>query len=207
MRKNELYVYTALSLAVLIPFPGRFAYGLILVLMLYLLSVLGILFKKLSSLFFEYGMHSVLVAVMLVVCTVFLRQILILISPLCAFVLGVSIYAPAFSAFILGNLYRKTGLSLVNSLKFSIAKCNGFSVFALVYFAIRDIFGYGTLTLPCPSGLNEVVVLHGGKLSFLGFFWASIPGAVVLLAIMTSAIAMIMKRNEIRRTSRGGSNA
>ena len=81
MKKNELYVYSALSLAVLIPLPGRFAYGIIVVLMLYFFTILGILFRKLSSMFFEYGLHSVLIVVMLISTSILIRQILILISP------------------------------------------------------------------------------------------------------------------------------
>ena len=53
MKKNELYVYTALSLATLVPVPGRLAYGIVIIVMLYLLSLLGILFKQFVCMFFE----------------------------------------------------------------------------------------------------------------------------------------------------------
>lgn len=202
MKKNELYVYTALSLAALVPVPGRLAYGIVIVIMLYLLCVLGILFRKLSSMFFEYGLHSVLIAVMLLSTSVLLRQILILISPYMAFVMGVTIFVPSLSAFVLGNLYRKSGLTTTETLWLSLGKCNAFSVFALFYFFIRDFLGYGTITFPCSSGLYEVQLLKDGTNLFLGFFWASLPGAIVLLSILTALIAAIMKKAEILGTSR-----
>ena len=34
MKKNELYVYTALSLATLVPVPGWLAYGIVIIVML-----------------------------------------------------------------------------------------------------------------------------------------------------------------------------
>ncbi|MDO4506802.1 MAG: hypothetical protein Q4B64_07615 [Spirochaetales bacterium] len=202
MKKNELYVYSALSLAALIPLPGRFAYGIIVILMLYFFTVLGILFRKLSSMFFEYGLHSVLIAVMLISTSILVRQILILISPFMAFVMGVNIYVPALTAFILGNLYRKTGLSLRDSLSLGLIKCNSFSVFAVVFFLIRDILGYGTITLPCSKGLFEILVVKNNPISFLGTFWCSLPGGITLLAVLLAIIAETMKRLEILGTSR-----
>ena len=112
MKKNELYVYTALSLATLVPVPGRLAYGIVIIVMLYLLSLLGILFKQFVSMFFEYGLRSVLIAAMLISTCLLVRQILIIISPITAFILGINIYVPALTAFILGNLYRHSGLKL-----------------------------------------------------------------------------------------------
>ena len=82
MKKNELYVYTALSLATLVPVPGRLAYGIVIIVMLYLLSLLGILFKQFVSMFFEYGLRSVLIAAMLISTCLLVRQILIIISPI-----------------------------------------------------------------------------------------------------------------------------
>lgn len=202
MKKNELYVYSALSLAVLIPLPGRFAYGIIIVLMLYIFTTLGILFRKLSSMFFEYGLHSVLIAVMLISTSVLLRQILIMVSPFMAFVMGVNVYVPALTAFILGNLYRKTGLNLKDSLKLGLLKCNAFSIFALVFFFIRDVFGYSTITFPCKNGLLEIFVFSRNSISFLGSFLASLPGGIVLLAILLALIASTMKKLEILATSR-----
>lgn len=202
MKKNELYVYTALSLATLLPVPGRFAYGFIIVIMLYLLSVLGILFRKASSIFFEYGLHSVLIAVMIISTSVLLRQILIIISPFTAFVLGITFYFPSVSAFILGNLYRKSGLSLTDSLKLALSKCNAFAVFALLFFFLRDFFGYGTVTLPGFSGLTCLFELKGGSLAFIGTFFSSLPGGIFLLAVMISLIAGALKNIEIVNTSR-----
>lgn len=201
MKKNELYVYTALSLATLVPVPGRLAYGIVIIVMLYLLSLLGILFKQFVSMFFEYGLRSVLIAAMLISTCLLVRQILIIISPITAFILGINIYVPALTAFILGNLYRHSGLKLSEMLNHSLGKCISFSIFALFFFIIREIISYGTISLPCASGLIEFQIINENSLSFMGFFWGSMPGAVVLLAIMIAVIASAMKKIEILVTS------
>lgn len=202
MKKNDLYVYTALSLAIFIPIPGRLAYGLIIIMMLYVLSILGILFRKLSSMFFDNGIHSVLIAVMLICLSILIRQFLIIYSPVIALVLGITIYAPALSAFVLGYLYRKSGLNLGASIKIAFFKCNAFAVFSLLFFSIRDLLGYGTISLPGPSGLIEFHIVKENALSFLGFFFASIPGAMILLAVLLAVITLVMKKMEIYATSR-----
>ena len=150
MKKNELYVYTALSLATLVPVPGRLAYGIVIIVMLYLLSLLGILFKQFVSMFFEYGLRSVLIAAMLISTCLLVRQILIIISPITAFILGINIYVPALTAFILGNLYRHIGLKLSEMLNHSLGKCISFSIFALFFFIIREIISYPQLPR-CPA--------------------------------------------------------
>ncbi len=121
-----------------------------------------------------------------------------------AFILGINIYVPALTAFILGNLYRHSGLKLSEMLSLSLGKCTSFSVFALFFFIIREIFSYGTLSLPCASGLMEFHVISENSLSFMGFFWGSMPGAVVLVAIMIAVIASAMKKIEIYATSERG---
>ena len=52
MKKSELSFFITLSLAMLVPVPGRLAYGIILILFLNILVLTGILFKKLISFFF-----------------------------------------------------------------------------------------------------------------------------------------------------------
>ena len=202
MKKNELYVYLALSLAILIPLPGRFAYGVITVLTLYILTLLGILFRKLSSMFFEYGIHCILITAMLISTSVLLRQVLILICPYMAFIMGINFYVSAFSAFVMGNLYRQTVIPVKDSIKIGVAKCSAFGAFALIFFLIRDVFGYRTITLPGTDGLNEVTLFEFNSVSFIGSFFASIPGAVILLAVLISSIASLMKHFEIIATAR-----
>ena len=119
-----------------------------------------------------------------------------------ALVLGITIYAPALSAFVLGYLYRKSGLNLGASIKIAFFKCNAFAVFSLLFFSIRDLLGYGTISLPGPSGLIEFHIVKENALSFLGFFFASIPGAMILLAVLLAVITLVMKKMEIYATSR-----
>ena len=92
MKKNELYIYIPLSFALLLPVPGRFAYGLIIVFLLYLMSVCGILFKKFAVKFFNAELSNVIVTIMLVSLCILVRQLVIVFSPLIAFVLGIAFF-------------------------------------------------------------------------------------------------------------------
>ena len=152
MKKNELYIYIPLSFALLLPVPGRFAYGLIMIFLLYLMSVCGILFKKFAVKFFNAELHNVIVTIMLVSLCILVRQLVIIFSPLTAFVLGIAFFMPAFTSFILGNLYSSSDLPVLFELKNVLVKCSFFCVFALVFFFIRDVFGYGTISFPSANG-------------------------------------------------------
>ena len=131
MKKNELYIYIPLSFALLLPVPGRFAYGLIIVFLLYLMSVCGILFKKFAVKFFNAELSNVIVTIMLVSLCILVRQLVIVFSPLIAFVLGIAFFMPAFTSFILGNLYSSSSLSVLFELKNVFVKCSFFCVFEI----------------------------------------------------------------------------
>ena len=202
MKKNELYIYIPLSFALLLPVPGRFAYGLIIVFLLYLMSVCGILFKKFAVKFFNAELSNVIVTIMLVSLCILVRQLVIVFSPLIAFVLGIAFFMPAFTSFILGNLYSSSSLSVLFELKNVFVKCSFFCVFALVFFFIRDVFGYGTISFPSPNGIFEIQIFSAENKIFLFSFLASIPGAVVLLLLFNALFFKIISSFEIIETSR-----
>ncbi len=201
MKKNELYIFTPLSFALLLPVPGRFAYGLIMIFLLYLMSVCGIFFKKFAVKFFSSEFHNAIVTIMLVSFCVLVRQIVIIFSPLAAFVLGTAFFMPAFTSFVLGNLYSVSGLPVFSELKDVLVKCSFFSIFALVFFLIRDVLGYGTISFPSPNGILEIQIF-GIENKILPFsFLASIPGAVILLLLFNALFFKIISAFEIIETS------
>ena len=188
MKKNTIYLYSMASLALLVPFPGRLAYGIILVILLNLLMLTGTLFRRLVSLLSLDNLLSVLIAVLLVSETVIFKQLLVLFSPLMALTLGFALFMPAVSSFIIGSLYQPgERRPLWTDCLVNLKQSGLFSLYALFVFAFRDLFGYGTLTLPARRGLVQLQVLSGR--CGAGTFWASIPGALLLslLCIMLSA--------------------
>ena len=67
-----------------------------------------------------------------------------------------------------------------------------FDLFSLVIFAVRDIFGYGTLSFPSSTGIDEIVIFPASESSLHpGIFWATVPGALILCMLFLRIILWI----------------
>ncbi len=185
MEKDISFSFMLASFALLIPFPGRLAYGIILVILLNLQMLSISLFRGLVELAKLDDLLSVLTAAMLLSESIVFKQLLSLYSPLMALTLSFVLYLPAVSSFIISHL-RSSDPSIGkwdlvrNNMKLSLE----FSVFALFFFLIRDIFGYGTISLPGRKSLLCIHILPAGESVHLGVFLATIPGAVILVFII-----------------------
>lgn len=201
MKKNDIYSYITASLAILIPVQGRFGYGLLLILALNIFLVLGILVRKLLEIFKLQDFLPVITGVFLVSIAVLFKQILIFYSPVNALVLSFSIYMTAVSTYLTSFIYNKPEKTLKEDIIFNMLKSRDFSIFALIFFLFRDIFGYGTITFPVYSGLKSIVLFKSKNNFSFGTFWASIPGAVFLFAIMIALYAFIEHKMNIYKDS------
>ncbi len=201
MKKNEIRSYFPLSLAMLVPVPGRFAYGIILVALLFSLVSLGMLFKKFASRFFDEDLQNALSLIFVVFWCIFFKQIIILLSPLSALTLGICFFMPAFTPFVLGNVFCKTADSFPGELKSSLFSCGVFSVFSLLFFLIRDVIAYGTISFPCRNGIAQFSIFAPEKIPVVNRLWASFPGAVLLLLLFILLISLVMNNLEIVETS------
>lgn len=197
MKKNEIYAYIAASLAVLIPVQGRFGYGIILIIALNLFLIFGILIRKFLEIIQLKDFQSVITAVFLVSIAVLFKQFLILYSPVNAMVLGFSIYMTAAATYITSFLFGQSKNTLKEDVIFNMKKSRNYSLFALVFFLFRDIFGYGTITFPVFSGLKSIVLVKSKNNFSFGTFWATIPGAIFLFAILIAFFALINYRLNI----------
>lgn len=207
MKKSELSFFTTLSLAMLVPVPGRLAYGIILILLLNVLVLTGILFKKLFSIFYSGELQNVILCALMISICVLFRQFFLILFPLQTFILGITIFMPVLTSFVLGRLYVNRNLSVAAELKASLKSSTGFSLFSILFFALRDIIGYGTLSFPSGTGISEIKLfdIASSEVSFLGMFWASVPGALILIAIVILVVASINRNlNIIESLNRRG---
>jgi hypothetical protein len=201
MKKNNLYAYIAVSLAILVPVPGRFACGIILMIAVNFFMLTGTLFRKLIYKLSLQNLQPILIAIFLMAMAIIYKQLLILYSPVLALVLGLSLYMCAISSFMIGCLYEKSEGTLASELKVNMSQSGAFTVFSLLYFLFRDIFGYGTITFPEKNGFYSLV-LFSDKLYFSpSIFWASVPGALVLTAIILVIFVHINKKLDIVETT------
>ncbi len=201
MKKNELYTYVTLSLAMLVPSPARFAYGLVMIVMLNILILVGTIFRKLVNNFFYDDLQNVLITVLLISFCILFKQVIVIYSPIIALTLGILFFMPVLTSFVLGNLYNKSEKPLIDDLVANLSKSLAFSLYSLIFFAIRDIFGYGTLSFPIPEGIHAIKIFDNQTSSCVGIFFSSIPGGIILFTLMILLFSYTMKNLEIIATS------
>lgn len=192
MNRNLIFMYIAVSLVMLVPVPGRLYYGIPVIIVLNLLMVLISLFSKLMDHFRFYTLKPICILLMLVGLTIFARQILILYSPVTALTMGFIFYMPAISVLMLGRFFDNRGMTLKKTLEVNMKESGFFSIYAIVFFLLRDIVGYGTISFPVPSGIFKLVLPTIPYFSPFTF-WASIPGALVLSGGLLAALSFIKK--------------
>ena len=106
--------------------------------------------------------------------------------------MGFIIYMPAIAVLMLGRFFDNRGMQLKMALSGNMRESGFFSIYAFVFFLLRDIVGYGTISFPIPSGIFK---LELPTLSYFSpfTFWASIPGALVLSGLLLAALSFIRK--------------
>lgn len=192
MNRNTIFMYIAVSLVMLVPVPGRLYYGVPVVIVLNLLMVLTTLFSKLMDHFKFFSLKPVCVLLVLVGLTIFSRQLLILYSPVTALTMGFICYMPTIAVLMLGRFFDNRGMHLKTALKGNMRESGLFSIYALVFFLLRDVVGYGTISFPVPSGIFKFELPTIAYFSPFTF-WASIPGALVISGGLLAVLSFVRK--------------
>ena len=195
MKRRSIYVFLATTLAILVPSPGRFIYGIVLVLELNLLMLVGTASVSLIKKIKMEEMMTVCVIMFLLATTILFRQIFILFQPEIILTLGFIIFLIPVSLFMMGYIFSDSEKKLPERLRRNMIHSLTYSVFALLYFLLRDLIGFGTFTF---FGKNhqifEKVIIDSDKLG-VGSILASIPGSLILSAILL--YVYIFVRNKI----------
>ena len=181
MHKRFVSIYFSASLACMIPFPGRFAYGLILAAELFVLIFGATLFRAaIEKLEFVHS-GNLFFMVFVIFLTMLFRQILAALLPIAALSAGFALYVPAISAFTAGFFSEnESGESILKRNVFYTAI---FCAFVLVFFLLRDLVGFGTITYITARGIAEKVLFDSERVAFASFF-ATIPGVLLSLALI-----------------------
>ena len=205
MKRRSVYLLIATILAILVPSPGRFVYGVTLVIELNLLMLIGTLSVSLIKKMKLEEINSLIVLILIIGSTILYRQFMIIFQPEIMLTLGFIIYLMPVSFFVIGYVFSNNELPLKERIQVNMIHILTFSLYALIFFLLRDIFGYGTFTF---FGKNhqiyEKVIISSQQLGFFSIF-ASIPGAMILSSILLfihiyvrNKIAII-KRAEVKK--------
>lgn len=113
--------------------------------------------------------------------------------PVAALQLGFLMYLLTVSTFITAFLFDSEVLPLVEELKLNMFQVMLFSIFGLLFSLFRDIIGYGTITMISSKGVIEKVLFDKFDVSILSFV-ASIPGALILAAVILVFYTLLLKK-------------
>lgn len=196
MNNKSFNVFIATYMAILIPLPGRFVFGITLLIELLLLAIVGTLINSLINLLNLKEIKSFLIVLTLFAFSILLRQILVLAYPEIALTLGYFIYLPTASLLLYHFLFANPMDSLKDRLLDNIIKISIFSISGVLFSLLRDIAGYGTFTF---FGKNHQIfekVLFNRQGAGIFSFIASIPGALVIAGIFL--FAQLVLKNRIR---------
>lgn len=176
MMKRHSVVFL-FALCPLIPAAVRFGYGLVLCAAFIWIFLAGLLFREVVRKINagEAGPYIELVCIG-AAATLF-NLVFQWLFPVLFLSLGFYVYLTAFS-FI-----------LLVSVDFGSLKTRSFNPvlpfipLLLAFSAIRELLGYGTLSIPARTGLTEITVLPSFSLYGIGF-WGTAGGAFILLGII-----------------------
>ena len=195
MKKNVYFVFIAASFALLAAAPGRLAYGLPLIIELDILFFATKAFYSFVKKIEMGSLAEILALAFIVFMTILFKQVLILFSPVIALTLSFCLYIPALSVFLLASVFQ----GQANADGASCEPTLLFSAFALLFFLLRDILGYGTISLPVSNGIKESYLFNSYDTAFLSFF-ATIPGSLLVLVLcMSFLLTAQIKMNAIEK--------
>lgn len=191
---SALFFFFTAALAILIPTPGRLAFGFVMIIAFNLQIIISILFSRLLVLLKIETLKDVLLLLEIVFTTILFKQLLVLTCPIAALTLGFVLYLSAFSTPLMDILYKTPSTSLKAEFRAKMPNAISFSVVALIFFALRDILGYGTLTYIAHKEVVFVKLPYANN-EFSAFtFFATIPGAFLLLALIMAAYLFISEQ-------------
>ena len=191
MKKNYFYVYMVAALSIILPLPPCFAYGILAIIQIFLLVIAGLFTKLLLE---RLDMKKQIPAIILFVLTIFTilyKQLLILYSPVMALTIGYSLYLICFSSYVLGNILDSVGFSPWMHFLKALGRISLFSAFTLVFFVVRDILAFGSISYPSKEGVKYIRLFKTG---YDGHFFVSIPGTLIMLGLIFALFAFVNRK-------------
>lgn len=193
--RKKIYLYIAANLSMLIPVPGRFVYAVILLVLFNIqMAITTLLFHAVHRMDLA-SMRNTLLALAIIAFGILYKQILIIFCPVAALTLSYCIFLPTLASVIIEFFFLSYEHGVKGHLISTMKKSLCMSVFSLVYFFLRDIIGYGTLTFPAWKKIItiELPFTPAGP----GIFFATIPGGLCLLAMLLALYIFVSKKLSI----------
>lgn len=193
MKKSLIFMFLVTALALVVPFPGRLAFGLIVVISTFLISyaLVGtkVLFQKIS-----FGSaEPFFMMYFTIFYTIFFKQILCVYSPLLSLTLDFTFYIIPFYVLFFFPVLDEKKFDVKEDFVANLKKLALCMVFVFVLYLIRDVVGFGTITIPLPSKIFEITIFSCTALKQT-FFFTSTAFALLELALALCIFSYIYKK-------------
>lgn len=187
MKKNA--VLFLFALCPLVPATGRFAYGIVIAVAFFFLYLCGIGFRNLVSRFAPGPDSLYIELVCLAAAATVFQLILRGLSPVLAASLELSIFLTAFSCILLVSIDHFSPETE------SFMPVVSFIPLVLVFSAVRELAGFGTISIPTAKGLavfSALPVQGSAGFAFLG----TAGGALILLGVLAWITKYLNRRKQ-----------
>lgn len=195
--QKKIYFYIAANLAMLIPVPGRLAYAIIILLIFNIQMIATTMLFHAIHIMNLANMRNSLLSLTIIALGVLYKQLVIIFCPIVALTLSYCIFLPTLASVIIEFFFLSYEHGVKTHLMLNIKKSCLMSVFALLFFLIRDIVGYATITFP---GWKNLVVIHlpyNPESTGIGVFFATIPGSLCFMTLLLALYIFMAKKINI----------
>ncbi len=196
MTRNAISIYMAATCAIVVVAPGRLVCGIIIAVELLLLMLFGLLFKSLLKKMNIERMEQPAMLCFVVFITILCKQLIAVFMPEVALQLSFVLFLPSISTFTTVFLLEEKNMTLKESLSKNMPAALLFATYIFVISLIRDVVGFGTITLPAIGHQFELVLFSAERISSATFL-ATIPGSLVMNALFLSAFLFLERKVNI----------
>lgn len=198
MTRKAISIYMAATCAIVVVAPGRLVCGLIIAFELMMLMLFGLLFKALVKKMNLENLEQPAILSFVVFFTILTKFLITLLMPEVALQLGFVIFLPSISTFTTIFLLEEKEMTLKESLSNDLPAALRFSLYIILVSLIRDVVGFGTITLPDIGKQMEIILFSSEKVSTFTFL-ATIPGSLILNALLLASYLYVEKKVIIMR--------
>ncbi len=181
MTKKTTLLFLITNLSIFIPTPAYVGYGLVLILGTLIIFSACILFSSyIHTIESKYRFSLLLLMAGLV--TLLYHQGITLFSPIIGLTLGYILYLIPLSILAFDALLTNETESVAQKRSESFKILFLFAAIALFFFFLREFLAFGTISYPTRTGI-AIIQLPIFVFEGYAFFWSTIPGAIVVLAL------------------------
>lgn len=191
---KNIFLYVLSLLPIIIATPPYVGCCIIIIFFLNLSMILGTTFRFLINKINTGNTEKLLLLAFLIFITIIFKRLLVLFSPVLGMMLSLAVFFIPLSSLFLDYLFSRDDYNLPSVFGKNMKHSGLFSIALFFFFLLREIIAFGSISIPVVKGVKILKFLP-----WTANFWASIPGAFIIIAILLAIIIFIDKNLDIVR--------